>query len=103
MNKQEITDYLYSFNAHADITVEEIAENLASEPEFVPSRVHIIPSRYHKDGTTTWLICCEPIHARSKEIPTLASIRGTYEDALNTPNKYLAEAADSVKFLIKEE
>ena len=29
MDKQEIIDYLYSFNTHADITIEEMAEDLA--------------------------------------------------------------------------
>lgn len=29
MNKQEIIDYLYSFNTHADITIEEMADDLA--------------------------------------------------------------------------
>ena len=32
MTKQEIIDYLYEFNVHADITIEELAEDLATSP-----------------------------------------------------------------------
>jgi hypothetical protein len=32
MDKQEIIDYLYSFNTHADITIEEMADDLAISP-----------------------------------------------------------------------
>ena len=31
-NKQEIIDYLYEFNTHADITIEEMADDLIEIP-----------------------------------------------------------------------
>lgn len=33
MTKQEIIDYLYEMNVHADITIEELAEDLAKDCE----------------------------------------------------------------------
>ena len=33
MTKQEIIDYLYEINVHADITIEELAEDLAKDCE----------------------------------------------------------------------
>lgn len=67
MDKQEIIDYLYSFNTHADITIEEMADDLAI-PSAEPKTGHWIRGGYDE----YYYVCdqCDYVASEYYQIPT---------------------------------